>query len=345
MRLREIIAFTALVGGPVAARAQQSGLLLGVRSGSDDEYRTYWIAPANGRIALIASGRDLIVPGTSGFRRVCVVGSHTVEDRELSFSDSVRNQPATPRRGACAHVDRVSDATRRSTRCENEDRSKVTFASDAALGIEVDAAYTCGAHPSGGNDVFLRSLAGRKLTLQSFLTTAEQQALRDAVLSAGKKAFEGFGRFDDEKAPPIEDDTMAHLSLEDAFGIERGAGAWQLIAVASCYPHVACGTLSRPFSFPFPLPKALVSHDALVPRFDEIRKLYPGATDAFASPSGDVVIVRANDALMAFAPKDGQVGKPVMITTIDGAVVMTEWATGRFVAEWTRRLKPILAAR
>jgi hypothetical protein len=76
-----------------------------------------------------------------------------------------------------------------------------------------------------------------------------------------------------------------------------------------------------------------------------IRARFPNATDAFSSPSGDVVAVVEGETLRVLTPSGGKLGSPVISIPLEGEVVMIEWATGRFVAQWSAQLAALVAKR
>jgi hypothetical protein len=304
------------------------------------DYRTFWITAASDAPRVI-SGPDLIVPGREGFWRVCTVRHRESQDGEQSVSDSLVIARADRERGVCAMPESIT-GDESEARCSSEGETKVTFAGPAAIGVQSNAEYNCGAHPDGAAQVVLRRLDGDTIAFGTALTAAERGRWYDRALAAGTKQFADFGIFDNWTM----EDGLAHLSLEDAIGIERAAGRWQAVGIVSCTPHVACGAGSFHFSIPgFVLPRRLTGRDALRPTLAVIAARNPRASDAFSSPSGDVVAVVDADTLRVFVPNGAHLGSPVMSMPFDGNVVMIEWATGRFVSQWSRQLAPIFATR
>ena len=320
---------------------QRSGLLLGVRLSDDMTYRSLWITPG-GNEPHVVSGPDLIVPGRNAFSRVCTVRYHELNDGELSIGDTLVVARADLPRGFCATADAVSEEETGNSHCSSESQMMVTFAGSAAIGIQSSAQYNCGAHPDGEASVYLRRLDGDTISFRTALTPAERRRWDVRALAAGKAQYGDLGIFENWT---MEDD-RAHLSLDDAIGIERAAGRWQATGTVSCTPHVACGSESFQMSIPgFALPRSLIGHDALRPTFAAIVARFPQATDAFSSPRGDVVAVANGGTLQVFLPTGAQLGSPVLSIPFEGTVVMVEWATGRFVSQWSAQLSSIFAIR
>ena len=319
--------------------AQQSGLLLGARVSAG--YRTYWITPG-ATTQRVDSGPDLIVPGRHGFSRVCTVPFHQLEEGQLYIDDSLVVARADLPRGACALDDSIDEAVYDSSHCASNSELLITFAGPAALGLESSAEYNCGAHPDGTAHVWLQRLEGDTIPFRAALTRAQRDRWRARADAAGEKQFADFGTFNGGTIG----DGRANLALEDVLGIERAGGRWQAIGTVTCSPHVACGSLSFRLSVPgFVLPRTLTGHDALRPRFASIVARFPRATDAFSSPSGDVIAVVDADTLRVFVPKSGKLRSPVMSIPFEGTVVMIEWATVRFVSRWDQQLSSIFATR
>ena len=316
----------------------QSGLLLGVNTTSG--YRTLWIAPVAGKPRVVGSGADLIVPGKTGFWRVCVSSRHVLETDMLVSTDTIVAEPATGRRGVCATTDSVTDAEQNARRCESNTRLVIQFVSGDLLSVEESGDSDCGAHPSSGVRHVLTTLRNDTTSLEKLLTSEQRADLRRQSLVAAKKEFEGFGQFN------VRDDDARNVNrladLHD-WAVERGVARWQANGTISCTPYVGCGAMSQRFSIPaFRLPKTVVGHDALTPPFSAIRKRYPGARDAVSSPTGDIAVVVTDDEILVFAPTRGELGEPVDRLKVSGTVVMAQWAIGRYVSTWTEQLRSLL---
>jgi hypothetical protein len=332
-----------------AVSAQQSGVLLGLRdSGTGaSRYRTLWIAPESGTLRVVASGPDLIVPGRTAFWRVCVIGDHSLKEGELSVWDSLVVRPASADRGACARTDSgPTNAEQQNARCDSTTESEILFASGDAISVEAHFEGTCGMHPTGDAEVRLQSIDGRELKLEEFLTVSGRETLLKHALQAGREQFADFGSFDRTTPDATTDQPRAHLVLEHMWAVERGHGQWQVVATASCSPHVTCGGTFLRFSVTgFAPPAALVGHDALSPNLDAIRARYPGVKDAVSSPRGDVVVALTDDSLLVFTPNAGRLGAPVFSQAMHARIVSAQWAIGRFVPVWSDQLKRVLVER
>ncbi len=329
-----------------AAAAQSSGLLLGLRTSNDSagEYRTYWIAPENGGVHLVASGPDLLVPRRSGFWRVCLVSGHELNDDELGEFDSIVARPATPARSICAIPPReITEKEHDAARCTMSSESVILFVGSDVVSREVHEESNCGAHYSGGQHAELESLDdGKRVDYATALDSAQTNALQAATVRAARAEFADFGEVDTAASEPGDGDVHAHLTTLDEWAIERGQGHWQTVGQADCSPYVACGDMLRRFSVAYQPPRKLVGHDDVSPSFSAIKARVPHLLDAVSSPRGDMLIALTADSLLVFAPHGGTLGDPVFRIPVSGQIVMAQWAVGRFVPIWTEKLKTLL---
>jgi hypothetical protein len=340
----------ALAATPRLAQAQDSGVLLGLHVSipdSGESYRTYWIARQGASVRLVAAGPDLLVPRPSAFWRVCVVEHHELSDGQLNHWDTVIAGPATAKRGKCAVRDKpTTEAEQQAAMCEMSSSNQIQFIASSAISIEQQFASTCGAHPSGGAWVSLRSLDTDSLVdFSSLVEPGRKSTLVAASLEAARAEFADFGRVDTLEAPDSDTIPGAKLSLIRQWAVERGAGHWQAVGQTTCSPYVACGDDGRRFSITgFAAPASLVGHDGLSLPFQAIKAAFPNVRDAVSSPRGDLIIALSDDELVAFVVRDGKLGAPELRLHLSAQIVMAQWAIGRFVSAWTSKLRPLLGA-
>jgi hypothetical protein len=80
------------------------------------------------------------------------------------------------------------------------------------------------------------------------------------------------------------------------------------------------------------------------PSWAEIRRAHPAATDAFSSPSRDLVFVRVGDSLQIHAVSNGKVGPRTGAVNVGVRdVLMIQWATGSHVARWDAEIAAMLS--
>jgi hypothetical protein len=351
IRFFHLATISALVtiSAPVSLRAQDSGLLLGLHvdtSVRDNSYETYWIVRERGVIRMAAAGPDVLVPRKSGFWRVCMVSGNAVSEAGRAEWDSVLATPATRSRGRCAVTAQPApDEERPTATCTTTLDAEILFVGADALSARHHDETNCGVHPSGGADVTLYSLddLNERIDFVKSLEPARRTALLAASIKAAREAFADFGAVDSTDVAP---DTVqgARLKVMNQWSIERGAGQWQIVGQVSCRPYVLCGDDQRTFSVDgFAAPRALTGYDELSPSLKTIKARFPTVIDAVSSPRGDLVVGLTNDSLLVFAPRDAELGAPVLRLPASGRIVMAQWAIGKFVPRWTEQLTPLLS--
>ena len=344
-----LLALSSVVALP--GRAQESGLLLGLRVSDSDSlgpYQTFWIAPANGRSRVLLRGPDLIVPGRTGFWRTCLVRTFTDEDKQHYESDSVVTEPATPSRAHCeATHAKLAEESGEGYSCTSSDETLILFVGPTAISTQNSWEGNCGAHPSSAETVYLTSLTGRdSIAYLGITDSVRTRSLLAATTEAARDQFADIGNVDSVSEDPDGIPDRPTISTEAQWGVQRGQGYWHAVGEASCSPIIACMQVST-FAVPdFRAPRELVGHDQLFPPFDSIRKVVPSAKDAVSSPRRDLVVVVTNgDGLLVFVPRNGKLGVPVAKFDVSGDIVMAQWATGRFVPIWTSKLGELLPGR
>ena len=337
------------VASPVRARAQESGLLLGldVNTGSGEPYQTFWIAPGNGRVRVLLAGPDLIVPGKSGFWRVCLVDEYYEEDGGHYESDSIVSEPATASRTHCEdHAAKPAEESDGRYHCTSTDQTRILFVGPNAISTENSWEGDCGAHPSSAEGITLTSLSQRDTIVYLGITdSVSRRTLRAASTNAAREEYADLGAVDSASQDSDSLPTGPNFSTEEQWAVQRGPGYWHPIGEASCSPIIACMQLS---TFPVPkfrAPQQLVGHDELFPSFETIKKALPTVRDAVSSPRRDLVVVVTNDSLLVFVPRAGELGAPVAQYPVSGQIVMAQWATGRFVPIWTAKLRELIEIR
>jgi hypothetical protein len=233
---------------------------------------------------------------------------------------------------------------RQAVRCSGSELSAILFVGGDYVSVERNDESNCGAHPSGASDVSLRSLDdGRSLEVLTLLSGTEQRALRAATLRAAHKAFDDIGTVGASRVRRTGEEAFAQFTIDRQWAVERGAGHWQAVGLASCTPHVACGDENKRFSIPaFSLGARVVGHDILRPSLAAIKSAVPGVRDAVSSPRGEMVVALTDDSLFVLPVSDGRLGSPVAILEVSGTIVMAQWAVGSYIPVWTRQITALL---
>ena len=125
----------------------------------------------------------------------------------------------------------------------------------------------------------------------------------------------------------------------------RGRGGWSVRGRAG---HGLGAT--RGYDFDYDVPIALTAATTGVsrrpPAWNAILDCVPDATDAIASPGGDVVVVVTPRRLWIYAVAAGRLTtrRGMVPLPVTANVVMAQWATGRSVSRWTATVIPLLEA-
>jgi hypothetical protein len=107
------------------------------------------------------------------------------------------------------------------------------------------------------------------------------------------------------------------------------------------------GLVDRPASA-MTAPATLVDHDTLSPSWPEIHAAYPTATDAFSSPSGDLLVVVLPHFYVVLAPQARQFeatdfGPPLLWIPRRERErpIQIRWATGAAIGRWHATLQSV----
>jgi hypothetical protein len=91
------------------------------------------------------------------------------------------------------------------------------------------------------------------------------------------------------------------------------------------------------------LTRALTGHDSLRPPWEVIAKRVKGVDDAFTSPQGDLIVIRATDSLFVYLGAGHQLGRRIGAMPFrEREIVMIQWATGRNVARWNQEIAAMI---
>ena len=355
-------ALVAALLAPMTGDAQQSGLLIGLRTrldvphtegGAIPEYRTLWIAPADARLAVVTTLPTLVVPRDDGFWRVdiepsCGITEQTME-MEGAFLDSFRT--AVWRRWGSARtyappdhemdcslaLERIRTMVKDTTGIGGEEGAcnvreiAITYASPRLASYRMYAAHTEFCSPgryASRTRLFVAGPADSVIAGAPDSALSLLQALTPARALALEKRW----------TAALTDCT--HEDSPDAnWGIVRGVGEW-VTDFSSTGPTACRGDGMAEFDIRERMPASIARSE---PRewLARIRHVAPAVDDFFVSPRQDAIAVRTGDTLNFFAPRGAALGRPLLTYRLRPAeqVIMVEWAVGSQVARWTKELE------
>jgi hypothetical protein len=350
MRLRVLTLLFALptVVGTSPAIAQ-SGVLIGLSSGRTSSapeapfagYETLWVSRnANGFYTRTIP--DLLIPRRSGWWRVGVaVGCAGQSGEESSITEILWMRSASdtlhllapehcadstePRPDSAAEAAYPSYGARDCVTHLYE----ITFVGPSHVAFRNRSGQTEICEPRGGrwtSNAYVRHLGSdSSASMTELLGPAGPQLVMSAFRSSEESKH---------CESPYAEDLQAELF------ITRRAGRWRPVAflrgwMMSCeVEQEVRATLLRSVTGP----------DVVSPSWAEIRRAHPAATDAFSSPSRDLVFVRVGDSLQIHAVSNGKVGPRTGAVNVGVRdVLMIQWATGSHVARWDAEIAAMLS--
>lgn len=339
-RLAFVALLFAYLGLAAPARAQDEGLLLGLRyeepiskvppyyAGRADslvrsDYHTLLITKRNGKISVAGDAEDLLVPRANGFWRVGAkrsVYNDWVEDFIFAAPESVAPRYAGIQPFNGEH-------------CRGNRTQRIRYAGEAYLALEQYSAGYCegAAHPWQFHTlavVPIDSTSHIGLPISDVLGTAGRDALYAAAAD-----FRTRLRNDTQRMRYAEEPDEAN------WAIVRKEGRWTLIGRLDAASEAAQGTYAD-FELPVAPPVSLAGHNQLVPAWNKIRAVAPDAVDAFSSPSRDFVVIVQRTRLTAHPVRNGEIGPAAVTLRLRAGTepVMARWALGEHVATWVEHI-------
>jgi hypothetical protein len=345
MRVPALLALLCLAL-PARTDAQRSGLLLGLASDSINTYRTLWIAPVDGRMAVAATHDGIVVPRDSGFWRATIVHGCGVSYRAWFSGDT-----ATPP-DSSAFLDEFDQLV----------RHRLGQAPQLAYEpIDCHDAYLQVVRDSVDDETDYCHLRHERITHVSprFVSTRWGSQTTEFCEPGSYRESEGNDVVDWDEQPVSllermpaararwlvaeferqKGDCSAQDSPDEAWGIERALGGWK--ATFRTYGATVCrGESGGDVTTTIAVPASLARRDDAATWLPALRKAHGKVWDVFTSPSRDLVAAMIGRRLVVHAPKGGVLGPVVLSVTLDRGYtpVMVEWATGTHVDRWTREL-------
>jgi len=334
-----LVGFLAEPGGTVSAQSFDDV--------KEPKYQTVWIAPdATGKLAVLATMPDLIVPRKDGFwhvglKQVCEF-THNVSDVD-GGSESIlqalwRAPIAKPgivsvRRPCAAHE--PGDYAPPYPRSE-QDKNKISqcglglmdieYVSPVVLSIRKDSGQSGECEERGGRFTATLSVIGydsdEKLTVSHLLGPEAQQAY---VKALPKHAQNDEGR-----------DCGDPTTADDEWRIGRNAGRWSAFAHQDLgFFNCSVDALMR-----FRLPSSVTGDNSPQADWKVLQAKVKDLQDTYVSPAKDLLIVMTGTELRFHEYAEGEPGK-LLLTLPAQPIVMVQWSTGTHVQGWTNQLQEI----
>jgi hypothetical protein len=129
----------------------------------------------------------------------------------------------------------------------------------------------------------------------------------------------------------------------DQWAIVRRPGSWVPAAAKTKLEGGQESYTLQPVSLT--LPDAVVSHDQLCCTWADLKRVQPDATDAVSSPTKDFVAIITPSSIYFYEYRGGKLGESPLLTVNlndNEKLVMAQWATGDYVANWVKAARNFL---
>lgn len=338
---------------PYPAHAQRSGVLLGLRHGDPSafvseteplEYRTLWLAPVSGELAVVVELPTLVVPRNDGFWRLDIESSCGITEATMEMEGPFVDRYTEPvwrklgstrtfvpgdgrldcydawRQVRDLHGD-TADEGLYAEPCNIRDVG-ISYASPELASFDTYSAQTEFCSPG-------RYTSRTQLTVVD--TLQHTPSLMDLLTPARRAAV--MRLWDEGKSGCTFEETP-----DENWGIVRGVGEW-VTEFSSTGPTVCRGEGMADFDIRERIPAALARSEP-AEWLSRLRRVVPSVDDYFVSPAGDLIVVRSGDELSAFTVERGELRDTMFRYRLraDERVILVEWATGSHVARWSAEL-------
>jgi hypothetical protein len=317
------------------ANAERSGILLGLRyevqinqkaiiKGYETPsfryaYRTLYIYPVAGSFNVI-EGPEIIVPRDNGFYKAGIISKRIKDwyeeqfyiipvDGNLQFK--VSNEVNPDETNGAVYTD-------------------LLFVSNNFCSLK---GFSQGYTQHAAHPWYFHSLEVRSFDAPENYTKIQNVLGPEALKAMNKSAMKYYKtRKDREYLQEVSDDNN--------WGLARSGGHWVIRSLLN-HSCEACRGSYGYFTVDYPAPKKLTSWDTLKPTWNEIRKKFPTATDAFSSPSSDFIGIMTSGNLNIYKTDYNGIAdfrEPLKTIKLkkNESIVMAQWATGNYVDKWAK---------
>jgi hypothetical protein len=311
--------------------AKDVGLLLGLRLGGGTAenyqdfmygvYRTLWITRAGGSVK-IEQAPNLLVPRRDGFWQV---GS-TLVSRDDKKEEFVWSAPL----GQAAQQRALTEEEAKGIAEGTVSAHPIEFVSGDYIGVgktedgQLSALYT---YKMDDHDF------KEPVDISTAVGAAGRQALGDNVGKPGD-LIDGM---------PVSMQGSCQLEVPAVNWVAaRSEGHW-LVEGWGSWDELKCSGKLPAFQTSVRVPAKIAGFDELPVTWEQVAKVFPGATDAFGAPTWGLLIVKTNDEVIACGVTKDGIGKPLArFALLPGEkAVMAQWAVGRFVESWGEQFESV----
>lgn len=278
-------------------------------------YRTLWIAATDKKLHTILNTQGIIFPRRSGFWSIETtratdtghmedfITAHPVAMEQKGDKADIPVEPIKQEAGTGGVIRRIRYVGNDYVSIE----SKYSATSESVLQV-----LPIGSLP-GIKEVKLSDLSGEAGT--AFMEEGGRKAIE--MLEAEGGSLTG------------------NMIQSESFGLERKMGHWFFMGRINyrkdnkvCYADYNINVIPPP---------ELIFYDELSVPWTAVKDKVPEAVDVFSSPNRDIALVITRTELVVFDISNGKLGnQPLEKVPLRAgeAVIMAEWATGRYVEAW-----------
>jgi hypothetical protein len=296
--------------GPV-----RTGVLVGLYSSGANNYRTLWIAATDKKLHPVLNTQGILFPRRSGFWRMETkrteaagymedfITAHPVAIEQDGDKGSIPMEPVQ-------QEGRTGSVTRRIRYVGNDYvsiESKYADISESVLQVlPIDSL-------PGIKEVKLSDLSGEAGA--AFMEEGRRKAVELLEAEGGS--------------------LTQNMIQSESFGLERKMGHWFFKGRINY--RKGTEVYSADYNINVIPPTELIFYDELSVPWTAVKDKVPEAVDVFSSPNRDIALVITKTELVIFEISNGKLGnQPLGKVPLKAgeAVIMAEWATGRYVEAW-----------
>jgi hypothetical protein len=328
----------------------RSAVLIGLRedhpavnnSSPYSTYRTLLLAAEQGKLQTIADGEGILMPYKSDFIRIIPQSQAIVNEESRTL------QAVMAVGGGKEPLQQISPPVKPLKLAE-----KLLFAGNRYLALSQTIRHQEQGESNQSEYVWVKEL-DHLLTVAQPPKTSTLMPTRDPHLSLRKLYGESIQpslkavKANAPRDPGARPATVSEPADEngESWTISRRPGEW--VAQMASYNEQPEKGIYR-FQLedvPAKLPESVVTYDQLAPGWDDIRKLRPGAVDAFSSPNRELVGVVSDTEIVVYPFQDKLIATPLLSLKLapSESVVMIQWATQEpYIEQWKQKGRLLLA--
>lgn len=309
-------------------RPAKTGVLVGFCSPDTDRnnkadnmynYRTIWIAATDKKLHPTINIQGILFPRRSGFWRM---ETKRTTDRGYVEDIIIAHPTATEQKGA--ETDMPVEPVKEEARAGSITR-RIRYVGNDYVSIESKAADT---EESMLQVLPIDSLPGIKPV-----------KLSDLYGEAGAASMEEGKRKAIEALEADGGSLAGDMTQNDSFGLERKMGHW--FFKGGINYRKGGKTRFADYNINVIPPAELIFYDELSVPWTAVKDRVPEAVDVFTSPNKDIALVITKTELIIFGIDNGKLeNHPLGRIGLKAGetVIMSEWATGRYVEAWENSL-------